>query len=358
MDSKHRQAERQAADWLCRRDSGQWSVSDESALEAWLEKSSVNAVAFVRLEAAWKQADRYKALGAGFPPRRAPAPEQLGASPFFAERTAGPSPLQTLIEEEEPESRPPAARLRARWPFAIAASLAMMALATVLAWQSNVFAPTYRTPVGGFAQVPMTDGSRVTLNTDTEVRMSVTDTERSVKLERGEAFFEVARDSSRPFIVYAGTRRVMAVGTQFSVRRMGEDIRVVVTEGAVRMEEAASPQRSVIPADTLLEAGGVARADGKGIVVQSRPLEEVREALSWRAGLVIFRDVDLTEAVAEFNRYNAQKIVIQDPVLAAIRLSGKFKATNADAFVRLLEDGFPIEARQEGGRLLLTSARR
>ncbi len=351
MESSHRHAERLAADWLCRRDSGQWSGHDQLALEAWLAQSPGNAVAFIRLDAAWKQADRFKALGAGYGPRHVPTQEQLRDSPFFAERAAGHSSLQALLEEEpEPDSlHKPSARKHParvfRWSYVAAAIF----FAAFLAWHSAFLAPAYRTPVGGLAQVPMADGSRITLNTDTEVRTFVTDAERSVVLKHGEAYFEVAKDPLRPFVVRAGSMRIVAVGTQFSVRRAGEDIRVVVTEGAVR---AARDSRGD---DVLLEAGATAHTVGDDVLVQSRAITEAQEDVSWRSGLVVFRNVNLGEAVVEFNRYNEQKIVIVDPALASIRLSGKFKATNFSAFVRLLEDGFPIEAREDNGRILLVS---
>jgi len=89
----------------------------------------------------------------------------------------------------------------------------------------------YSTPVGEIASVPMRDGSKVTLNTDSQIRVTLTDSERRVDLKYGEAFFEVSKDPKRPFVVNAGGKRVIAVGTQFSVRRDANDIQVVVTEG-------------------------------------------------------------------------------------------------------------------------------
>jgi transmembrane sensor len=206
----------------------------------------------------------------------------------------------------------------------------------------------------------MTDGSHVTLNTDSAIRVAVTDRERSVQLERGEAFFDVARDPHRPFIVRAGDKRIVVLGTQFSVRRDGDEVRVAVAEGKVRLEDesgnasAAAIERSSKAGaasvgdareSLVLEAGGIARMGGQSVLVQSQPVPDVEDALSWRSGFVIFRNVDLAHAVAEFNRYNGRKIVIQDADVGDIRLSGKFKATNFDAFVRLLEEGFPITFR-------------
>ncbi len=352
MASSNQQIEHRTAEWLSQRDSGQWSERDQAALEDWLDESTAHTVAFIRLEAAWRKADRFKALGAGLPSRTVPTPEQFNLTPVFDEGAAASAVMASVPR------RPP------RKPLLLSAAAALVCAAAGLAWHFRPLGPSYSTPIGGLASVPMKDGSKVTLNTDSEIRVALTDKQRSVELQHGEAFFEVAADPSRPFVVSAGDKRIVVLGTRFSVRRDRDDVRVVVTEGKVRVEDAA---RTVQPethaassADGgfVLAAGGIARTGSTGMLVQSKPLSEVQEALSWRLGFVVFRDVDLTEAVDEFNRYNETKIVIQDPAMAEIRLSGKFKATNVAAFVRLLEDGFRITARQEGERILLAQQKR
>jgi transmembrane sensor len=103
-----------------------------------------------------------------------------------------------------------------------------------------------------------------------------------------------------------------------------------------------------------LAAGGIARTDGDGVLVQEKPLAEVEEALSWRTGYMVFHESTLADAVAELNRYNVRKIVIEDPDVAGIRLSGKFRTTDFEAFIRLISDGFPIHVRQASDRIILT----
>jgi transmembrane sensor len=203
----------------------------------------------------------------------------------------------------------------------------------------------------------MADGSKVTLNTDSQIRISLTDTERRVELGHGEAYFEVSKDPNRPFIVRAGSKRVIAVGTKFSVRREGDDIEVVVTEGKVRLEDSAGGRESRADgsADVFLTPGSVARADEAGVLVQRMTLPEAEEQLSWRTGVLMFRDQSLQEAVAEFNRYNERKIVIEDPAVASLKIEGNFRATNLEAFVRLLESGFPVRAELKPDQIVLRS---
>lgn len=371
MDSSI-QIEERAAQWLARRESGAWSASDEAEFNAWLEQSTLHVVAFVRLEAAWNHAKRLKALSAGVQPGTVPSPEDWRLAPFF-DRVAPPDVATSApasegsglsSREEECQSTTPEPPTlaptfsRNRWAIAASLLVAIGASIAVYMWP---FGSAYHTPVGGIASVPMSDGSKVTLNTDSRIRLALTETERRVELERGEAFFDVAKDPTRPFVVAAGAKRVIAVGTQFSVRRDGDDVRVFVTEGRVRVEDETEPAaRAGSNEDKLLtlSAGSIARASDAGVLVQETTVPEIENYLSWRTGYLIFRDMALADAIAEFNRYNTRKIVIEDSAVAAIRLSGKFRATQFEAFVRLLEEGFPVRARRVGGEIALTDRRK
>jgi transmembrane sensor len=161
------------------------------------------------------------------------------------------------------------------------------------------------------------------------------------------------------------------VGTKFSVRRDDDDIRVIVTEGKVRFEaaegeaagssdtlEARAPGRGGPAADRtnsgLLSAGAVARASGQGVIVRSTSAVGAEELLSWRSGYVVLHDTTLAEAAAEFNRYSERKILIEDPAVAALTLSGKFRANNCAGFVRLLEESFSVRSQYFPDRIVLT----
>jgi transmembrane sensor len=367
MDSL--QIEELAGQWLARRDRSDWSERDEAEFQAWLEQSTAHMVAFVRLEAAWKQAKRLKALSAGIPRGQVPAPEKWQLTPFFNKRDSeqAPSPGYSGPDggtvphalPQQPETSD-AATFQRRLLRALAASVLLAAVGSVLwyLWQAR---PDYSTPVGGLASVPMSDGSKVTLNTDSRIRVAMTETERRVELQQGEAFFEVAKDPSRPFVVTVGEKRVIAVGTAFSVRRNGNDVRVAITDGRVRFEDAeqppVAPGTGVDEKILTLPAGSIARATKAGVLIQRRPIPEIQSDLSWRTGYLIFRDMALADAIAEFNRYNVRKIFIDDPTVATIRVSGKFRSTQIEAFVRLLEEGFPVRAQSVGDRIVLTDSR-
>lgn len=352
-----RQIEDRAAAWLAKRDSGEWSESDQVELDRWLT-TTAHRVAYVRLATVWNQTHRLQALGAGTEPGVVPPPGQWRLSPFLEaaeNRAEGSEERAESVEAalREPEPARPTRRVfifsRGRLFSGVAAGLVVLMGAGALAyflWPAGTY---YRTPVGGLASVPLSDGSKVTLNTNSEIRIAVTAKDRGIELQAGEAFFEVAPDASRPFVVRAADKRIIAIGTKFSVRRDGDNVRVVVTEGKVRVEQAEETSE---PAELLL-AGQTARAGNAGTLVQTKPVPAAEEILSWRTGYVVFRETPLLEAVAEINRYNERKIVIQDSEVADIRLSGSFRSTNFEAFVRLLEEGFPVIAERSGEGIVL-----
>jgi transmembrane sensor len=346
----HSQIEDQAASYLAKRDSGEWTTSEQYELDEWLCASTAHRVAFLRLEGVWDEARRLKALSAGLQRGTVPPPGEWRNTPFFdpdsgssqadcAVTLPAPTPLESLHETRRGNRR--VMRL------AFAATL-LLTLGFGVYFSSNLGDDRYRTPIGGIAQVPLRDGSSITLNTASEVRVELSPRERHIRLDNGEAFFQVAHDPRRPFVVEVGNKRVIAIGTQFSVRRSGDDIRVVVTEGKVRIEGNAANSRGssdIDAGEVFVTPGGIASASDEGVIVQKRRMDEVEDDLSWRRGYLTFHDTSLADAVAEFNRYNLHKIVVDDPSVAAIRISGTFRALNYEAFVRVLDDGFAIHAR-------------
>jgi transmembrane sensor len=260
---RRREIEERAADWLARRDSDAWSEIEQAELSAWLASSTAHMVEFLRLEAAWEEANRLKAMGSGVRPGVIPNLQQWSTSPFF--RHAPPAASSTPPPRVGDSMSVPSVKSRARrlLPYSFAASLLLVLSALV--WRHGFFDENrYSTPVGGIASVPLEDGSKITLSSNSEVRIAVTSKQRRIELETGEAFFEVAKDPERPFVVDAGDRRIVAVGTMFSVRRDRDDVRVIVTEGIVRIEREATK-------DILVAAGTLARARTEATIVQQKP---------------------------------------------------------------------------------------
>lgn len=341
MESREH-AESAAAAWIARREREDWNAAAQAELDAWIEAASGNRVAWLRVDAAWQQTSRLKSLSTSARAGTVPARDEIRL-PFFESHAS---------ENAHPPTAggPPSTEIRRELPRALAASV-LLTIAAAAAWYFLPGGSSYQTDIGALQAVPLSDGSRVTLNTNTEIRVDVTSTERRVNLKQGEVYFEVAKDPSRPFIVNAGNKRIIAVGTEFSVRREKDDVQVFVTEGKVRVEEGADAVAHPI---AQLKAGSIARAGTGGLHVQEKPIAEVEQLLTWRTGHLVFDKTPLADAVAEFNRYNTRRIVIVDPSVASIRVGGNFRATNVDAFVRLIASDFPVSATQQGSEIILS----
>lgn len=314
--NEREQAEHAAVAWITRRDAGDWTSADAAAFEAWLAASLHHRAAYYRLHAAWVAAGRLAALQ----PARSPV-----------------------------QSRRPGLRgLFTRGPVALAASLLLALAGFALYGQREGSTQEFSTGVGGLQTVKLAEGSEVTLNTDSAIRVQLRAGERRVQLLRGEAFFQVAKDPRRPFVVQAEAVQVVAVGTAFSVQRADARTQVLVSEGLVRVDLG---QPGTLPAS--LPAGSMLRAAADGARTLALPQAEIEQLLSWRSGLLVFRDTPLVEAVAQFNRYNSRKMVLAVPEIGELRIGGVFRATDQEVFLRLLETGFPVRAESQQDRLVL-----
>ena len=321
-------AEAAAADWLARRDAERWSEDDARALEAWLAADTHHRVAWLRLNAAWNRADRLRALHAPRAERRA---WRVG-----------------------PVTR-----------GAIAASIvAVLVLGGVGLFGARDKAPEkLTTPVGGRETVSLADGSRMILNTASRATATITGQRRVVVLEQGEAFFDVHHDARHPFTVIAGDHRITDIGTRFSVRRDGADVRVVVEEGSVRIDRIGATTAPVVQADAatvkaltapqLVTKGGLAVADDRATLVVHRGDAEVERDLTWREGVLSFNQTTLGQAANEFNRYNVKQLTVAKSA-AGIRIDGAFKSDNVTSFARLLHDGFGLKVEDKGDKIAIS----
>lgn len=347
MGANHDEIEQAAAEWLARRDRGRWSTNDDAALARWLAADTAHRVAFLRLQAAWEQGGRLQALGAGWQAGRAPARGHWQATPG--------SRRDQMLAAISP--RAPAAKPARKGAFGLATAAALAGCALLLAWgwrsHTRVDTAAYYTALGEVRTLPLADGSRATLASASGIEVRLSRSARDVALTTGEALFDVAKDKQRPFRVAANGYRAVAVGTRFSVRRDADNLRVVVTEGSVRLE--ASDADAQAQPSALLHAGSVALVHGDSLLVRSLPLAEARQLLDWRNGLLAFRDAPLLDVAAEFNRYNARKLVVADAAAGALRIGGNFRWDNEEGFVRLLEAGFPVRAEIGTDRIVLRS---
>jgi transmembrane sensor len=313
----------EAIAWFVRTHSDQRTLADEDRFAQWLKQDPRHAEAYTRIEKLW--------------------------------RAAGPEITPRVLPSEFVEVLPESRRARQGWWItSVAAAIAVVVVGAsyvVNEQRSRITSGTFATAAGAQRQLKLADGSTITLNTRSELSVDLSEHERSVRLARGEARFEVAKDASRPFIVDAGAARVRAIGTQFDVRRSDERIAVTLVEG--RVEVTPTLQTIKVPEPEILMAGQQVLYE---INSGERRVETVNleRASAWIHQQLIFDSVPLTAAVEEANRYLEQPIAIDDPTLAGIQVSGVVRAGNVDSFVGSVESSFPVQAiRRADGQVVL-----
>lgn len=304
-----------ASTWVTRIDRGLTEV-EQATLEEWLAGDTRRVGALARAQATWLRVERAKV--------------------FRGARELGESPIERFRRKAVP-------------CLSAAAMLLGLAIA-VWVWQG--YTRTHlTTATGEIRQVRLADGSQVTLGTRSRVSLQYESRTRRVRLESGEALFEVAKDANRPFIVQAGNVRVRAIGTAFDVRRRSDrDVEVTVTDGTVDVwRETTNPEPAVrLPAGrrTLVTAQEIAEPEELTAVQLARAVE-------WKTGMIDFNGRTLAEAAAELNRYNHQTIVIADAALASQRVVGRFQATDPRAFASAAAAMLNAHVRTDGDQLIL-----
>jgi len=234
----------------------------------------------------------------------------------------------------------------------------------------------YETATGERLAFTLYDGSQVTLDTQSELKVSFSPAERSVHLTRGQAFFEVAKDPKKPFVVEVRNRRFVAVGTAFDVRVDGDQVRVIMVEGTVRVEGQGVAASNAPGDSTQSPASGIAgraanrdlmRSEspaaatitaGEQLITDAQQEDHVRPAdpersTSWRRGQLVFDNTRLADAIAEVNRYSETKIELADLDLGNLRLSGAFATGRPTVFVEAVTTYFPVRVMRSDDRAII-----
>jgi len=216
----------------------------------------------------------------------------------------------------------------------------------------------YTTAVGQQKTSVLADGSHVVLNTNSQIKVDYGGGYRNVYLLQGEALFTVAKDAARPFRVYAGTGRIEALGTAFSVYLNGSDVSVAVTEGRVSL---ASMKESLgtLDAGQLANIHSSVEAAAEGVsTLETIPLapEALSQRLAWREGTLMFSGETLEEVARQFSRYTTVSIEIPDPAVRSMRIGGRFPAGETDAMLAALETNFHLRVTRPGHNRVIISA--
>ena len=330
----------EAADWLV-----VLADADEQtrkAFAAWLQLSPEHVKEFLSVSAIW-----------GMLPELSSQPsikELVGAAATEPNVVALPDRDQSEARRKPrrtPSRTPGRTSSRARWMGRAAGLLVAVAVGAILLISPPVEDPNlYATATGEQSAIPLPDGSLVTLNTRSTMRVRYSDEYRDVHLDDGEALFDVARDTRRPFRVITEQAVIEAVGTQFSVRKGIDEVTVTVVEGLVEVSRKAGGTKAEMLVDgqpyaerssqpVRLEVGQQAQVKSgvaKPVVVDV----SVEKAIAWRQHRLVFEALPLKHVIEEFNRYNDPPTAIEDKELESLPISGVFRSIDRDSFLQFL----------------------
>ena len=335
----------QASDWLAKVDRDLTDV-EERELKAWLGESAAHRETFIQMAKLWDKMDSLSRLADLFP---------------------------QPIQHQETSMR---ARVTIAASLLIALLVGIMSIGdlNIMDEESPAVAQQgeqyYETNTGEQSTVVLTDGSTITLNTNSAIRTHFTEQQRALFLERGEVHFQVQHDEQRPFNVYIDDKMVQAVGTAFNLEiTENKQIELIVTEGKVivavieQEQQRANPVVPVLAvktADMALEAGEqvvISDTEQSTESIESIKPEEINVKLSWRDGNLVFRGESLDRAINEIERYTPVQFEIVDEQLKKVRIAGLFKAGDVEGLLTTLQRNFNVRyQRLSEDRILLSSA--
>jgi transmembrane sensor len=341
--------EQEAVAWYARRMSGNMDVGERDRFEQGRAQSPVDDSAYRKIEDLWCMleapliADRSRRRAA----KKAVEPSAAGHDEATAVPTIGPAPGKTARDRPTGAARH-ASSLRRRFGLAAAASLLLAVGIAFFPDYLQYPLADYRTRIGEKTAVRLADGSTVYLNTDTALDVSFEHEERRVALLRGEAEFEVARDSLRPFRVKAGNIVTEALGARFVVRYDGTQGTVTLLDGKVRTGRISPSGES---------AGAVDLKPGERVAFDQRTLGEIQSvdpasADAWRRGRLIMYPVTLEDVVEEINRYRRGRVTVFSDRLARREINVAIDIRNIDAWLDALGETLPVRLRRAGPTVL------
>lgn len=236
-----------------------------------------------------------------------------------------------------------------RWGLVIAVAFVAIGLAC---WGLDAFwlNPSYVTRLGEQRIVRLPDGTRITLNSNSRVSVAYRKLERAVRVERGEAYFEVAKETARPFLVRAGEHCVQALGTVFIVRYDPGRTAVTLVEGKITVsrEDGAAAE---IPA--ILTPGERLTFVGESKVRIDEP--RIEAVTAWRRSEIVLDETPLADAIAELNRYDQTTLAIRDPKIAGLKVSGVYHTGNSETFASMIARLYRLEITRHDGEIILGS---
>ncbi|HEY8097542.1 MAG TPA: FecR family protein [Methylobacter sp.] len=300
----------QATFWVTRLHSGDCTDRERRDFEVWLSQSEVHRIAHREVAAFWEGLSRIEPL----------AVPQLAAARAYLRETR--------------QSR----RALSKKRLAGILSIALITGFSPLGW-SWLSTNVYRTAKGESTSIQLSDGSRINLNTDTELSVQYSWTARSVKLERGEALFSVVHNPEKPFEVIAAGGRIQDIGTRFNIYRQADRVSVTVLEGEVSV---AAKQNAT--AQTLIPGQQISY-DSTG-QTSAISYADMTIATAWQKGQLVFKGQPLNRVLEQLGRYHDASLQVPDSRLQSLKVSGVFPTNNLSLALNTIAGALPIKITQ------------
>ena len=328
--------EAEAAAWVARFDAGDVSAKDQAAFQEWLNRSALHRESIAEYGNLWSEFDALRPL----------------------------TPTGEAGHKTGARDNHPAARMRAKpWLAACAAAVIAVAGGAVVFHPkpqdtakaeshppARLFHPPaklfYETAVGGQRRITLADGSSVILNTNSRLDVDFSGKRRDLHLMRGEAYFEVVHDKTRPFTVYANNYMVRDIGTAFDVHLSKTGlVEIGVTTGSVEVTSANGAHASGAAKSLGVVAAGHNIVLGQKVErAETVSSADLGRKLAWRQGELIYTGQPLGEVLADISRYSDIKIELADPALENLPVGGAFRTDQIEAIFAALESNFGIHA--------------
>ena len=334
----------EASDWFVEMRAGDVDAAGRQRFDAWIRKSPEHLRAYLEISEIWDDAPLVDTTRTGSPDELI-AKARAGAEVVPFEAPTGKQPTPPDLTHV-----PPARVAGRRWAAAAAGILAC-GLAAFLAYQ-HVHQSEYSTGTGERRVVTLADGTRIDLNSRTRLSVYFSDQRREVELIEGQALFTVAKDPQRPFLVQSRNLTVRVVGTAFDVDRRDNTTTVTVVDGRV----AVTSVETTAVAPLLLDAGQQVIAPVHVEKSLRAAPANISAATAWTHGELVFEGSRLADVIEEFNRHNERQILLADPALGDMQISGVYASTNPDLFLKFMRAQPHVRVEETTDRIVITSS--
>lgn len=339
-----------AAYWIVRLRSDRCVAADKRQFSDWIEAAPENALAFDQVLDTWQCAGFVDAnLGE----------ENLDEENLDEENLGAENKEHKEHREDkgynQPETPSKISRF-ANWQFIGAMAATLFLAVAVVFWQNNpsntIYQDSFSTAAGEFAEVTLPDGSKIELNTKSQLKVKFDDDSRKLTLLSGEAYFDIYSDSKRPLIVDLGDAEVTVVGTEFNILKKSDNSHIIVTEGRIKIAEKSAHEQVAVN-KAFVSAGqqvNVFKRTGLGLVMPKHNTQEI----NWRERTLVFQETKLQHALEELNRYLEEPIDASDESLAYSRVSGTFSLEEPNTTLAAIIETFAIQQdKSEEGKTRL-----